>query len=119
MNYSSRSSQPWQPLPLVPILLLLLALLDLRVEIRLIFDHFTLAALSAAIRSHLLAVSVILLQPSLWRRYRRLREHSTSILPVPSDPSHPSPTLPGQLPAERLQEVEPVTGPEDPARPPG
>ena len=118
MSSSSRSSQPWHPLPLVPILLLLLALLDLRVEIRLIIDHFTLTALSAAIRSHLLAVSVILLQPSLWRRYRRLRGHSSFIPPVPSDPLHPSPTLPGQLPEARLLEVEPVVGPEDPARRP-
>jgi hypothetical protein len=60
--------------PAVPLLLLLLALMDLRVEFRLLLDHFTLAALSAAIRSHLLAVLVLLLQPSLWRHYRRARD---------------------------------------------
>jgi len=60
-------------LPLVPILLLLLALADLRVELQLIADHFTFTTLAAAIRTHLLAVSVLLLQPSLWRHYRRQR----------------------------------------------
>jgi hypothetical protein len=59
--------------PVVPLILLSLALLDLRVEFRLLLDHFTIAALSAAVGSHLLAVSVILLQPSLWRRYRGSR----------------------------------------------
>lgn len=58
-----------KPFPLIPILLLVLAFLDLRVEFLLMLDHFTLATLAAAIRSHLLAVTVILLQPSLWRHY--------------------------------------------------
>jgi hypothetical protein len=57
--------------PLVPLLLLLLALFDLRIELQLLFDHLTLTSLMAAIRSHLLAVVVLLLQPSLWRHYRR------------------------------------------------
>jgi hypothetical protein len=60
-------------LPLVPVLLLLLALADLRVELQLIADHFTFTTLAAAIRTHLLAVSVLLLQPSLWKHYRRQR----------------------------------------------
>lgn len=59
--------------PVVPLLLLALALSDLRIEFRLLLDHFTLAALGAAIRSHPLAVIVILLQPSLWRHYRSPR----------------------------------------------
>jgi hypothetical protein len=60
-----------RPLPLVPPVLLLLALADLRVEFMILADHFTLAAVAAAIRSHLLAVSVLVLQPSLWMHYRR------------------------------------------------
>ncbi|MEB3321753.1 MAG: hypothetical protein VKI81_02910 [Synechococcaceae cyanobacterium] len=64
---------PWRPAPLVPLVLLVLALADLRVELRLLADHFTFSALAAAIRSHLLASSVLLLQPSLWRQYRRER----------------------------------------------
>ena len=51
-------------------LLALLALFDLRVELQLLADHFTLAGLGAAIRSHPLAVAVVLLLPSLLQRYR-------------------------------------------------
>jgi len=58
----------------VPLLLGLLALLDLRVELQLLGDHFTLAALAAAVRSHPLAVVVLLLLPSLARQYRRRRD---------------------------------------------
>jgi hypothetical protein len=61
-----RSSQP-----LVPLLLLLLALVDLRVEIALLVDRFTLTGLLHAIRYHWLATAVLLLQPSLWRHYAR------------------------------------------------
>jgi hypothetical protein len=60
-------------LPTVPLLLLFLALMDLRVELALMWDHFTFAGLAAAIRSHLLAFIVIALQPSLWRHYRGQR----------------------------------------------
>jgi hypothetical protein len=56
---------------IVPILLALLALLDLRVELQLLADHFTLAALAAAIRNHLLATAVLLLLPSLLHHYRQ------------------------------------------------
>jgi hypothetical protein len=54
----------------VPLLLLILALLDLRTEILLLVDHLTLTSVLAAVRNHTLAVLVLLLQPSLWRRYR-------------------------------------------------
>lgn len=60
----------WSMLPLV---LLVLALIDLRVELILLWDHFTLTSLSAAVRSHLLAVAVLVSQPSLWHHYRRSR----------------------------------------------
>ena len=56
--------------PLIPLVLLVLALLDLRVELLLLADHLTLTSLAEAIRSHLLAVAVLLFTPSLWRRYR-------------------------------------------------
>ena len=62
-----------RPLPLVPLLLLLLALVDLRVEFIILADHFTLTSVAAAVHSHLLAVSVLVLQPSLWMHYRRRR----------------------------------------------
>lgn len=51
-------------------LLTLLALFDLRVELQLLADHFTVTGLGAALRSHPLAVAVLLLLPSLLRRYR-------------------------------------------------
>ena len=56
---------------LIPLLLLVLSLLDLRVEILLLIDHFTLTSLIQAITSHPLAVAVLALQGSLWRHYRR------------------------------------------------
>lgn len=57
-------------LPLVPLLLALLALLDLKVELQLLFDHLTLTSLTEAVRTHLLAVMVLIFTPSLLRRYR-------------------------------------------------
>ncbi|MFN7899143.1 MAG: hypothetical protein ACK5N0_05665 [Synechococcaceae cyanobacterium] len=66
------TSRPATPgASLIPLLLLLLSLLDLRVEILLLIDHFTLTSLVQAITSHPLAVVVLLLQRSLWRHYRR------------------------------------------------
>ena len=56
--------------PLVPLILALLALLDLRLELQLLFDHVTLVSLTEAVRNHLLAVMVLILTPSLFRRYR-------------------------------------------------
>ena len=55
---------PW----LVPALLTLLALLDLRVELQLLLEHFTFSSLIAIPRHHPLAVMVLLLTPWLWRR---------------------------------------------------
>nr|WP_197461102.1 MULTISPECIES: hypothetical protein [unclassified Synechococcus] len=57
-------SQRW-----IPLLLLLLALSDLRTELRLLADQVTLTALIFAVRHHLLAVVVLVLQPSLWFHY--------------------------------------------------
>ena len=55
----------WQPL-----LLLVLALLDLRTELLLLLDHFTWTSLSIIPAQHPLAMAVLLLWPSLLRRYR-------------------------------------------------
>ena len=57
--------------PLVPVILFLLALLDLQTDLRLVIDHFTVTSLVVAIQSHLLAVTTLLLLPSLWRLYLR------------------------------------------------
>ena len=52
-----------------PILLILLALGDLRTELQLLSDQFTLTGLGYAIRHHQLAVVVLLGSGSLWRRF--------------------------------------------------
>jgi hypothetical protein len=64
------SENPKPGFRLLPLLLGLLALLDLRVELILLFDHITLTSLAEALRNHLLAVTVLLALPSLWRHYR-------------------------------------------------
>ena len=61
----SRRSLRW-----IPLLLLLLALNDLRTELRLLADHITVTSLVFTLRHHTLAVVVLVLQPSLWSRYR-------------------------------------------------
>jgi hypothetical protein len=58
---------------MLPIVLLVLALIDLRVELILLWDHLTMTSLLAAVRTHLLAVAVLVSQPSLWQHYRRSR----------------------------------------------
>lgn len=58
---------------MLPVVLLVLALIDLRVELMLLWDHLTLTSLIAAVQSHLLAVAVLVSQPSLWSHYRRSR----------------------------------------------
>ena len=63
--------KPRRPFPLIPVVLAVLALLDLRVELELLADHFTVTALLEGIRSHPLAVAVLGFQPSLLTRYRR------------------------------------------------
>jgi hypothetical protein len=66
----------------VPLLLGLLALLDLRLELRLLADHFTITALVFLVRSHPLAVAVLLLQPSLWHHYGQRQHRQQSGSPV-------------------------------------
>jgi hypothetical protein len=45
-----------------------LALLDLRVEVLLLLDHFTWTSLLAAPLAHPLAIAVLVVLPGLWRR---------------------------------------------------
>jgi hypothetical protein len=54
----------------LPFLLAVLALWDLRDDLLLLLDRPTLTAVFYLLRSHPLAVLVLLSQPSLWRRYR-------------------------------------------------
>ena len=54
----------------LPLLLIVLALVDLRMELLLLLDHFTFTSLLYGIKHHALAVMVLLSAPSLWRRYR-------------------------------------------------
>lgn len=63
-------------LPGLPVMLMILAIADLRVDLLLLFDHFTLTTLTQAILSHPLAVAVLVAQPSLWRHYRGPRGRS-------------------------------------------
>jgi hypothetical protein len=61
---------PRRRIPWAPLLLGLLALLDLRTEIQLLLDHFTWTSLSVIPLQHPLAVMVLVLLPSMLRRYR-------------------------------------------------
>ncbi len=71
MSESPQGATARSGVPLLPLALLLLALFDLRVELLLLWDHVTLTSLIEATGSHPLAVLVLVMQPSLWRRYRR------------------------------------------------
>jgi hypothetical protein len=63
-----RSAAPlW---PALPLLLAVLAVWDLRDDLLLLLDRPTFTAGFYLLRSHPLAVLVLLLQPSLWRRYQ-------------------------------------------------
>ena len=66
---SGESQRRRHPAWWFPILLILLALGDLRTEVQLLSDQFTLTGLGYAIRHHQLAVVVLLGSPSLWRRF--------------------------------------------------
>jgi hypothetical protein len=54
----------------VPIVLAVLAIWDLRLDLLLLLDRPTITASLYLLRGHPLAVLVLLLLPSLWRRYR-------------------------------------------------
>jgi hypothetical protein len=54
----------------VPIVLAVLAIWDLRPDLLLLLDRPTITASLYLLRGHPLAVLVLLLLPSLWRRYR-------------------------------------------------
>jgi len=67
---TSQSTTGRRRLPLAPLLLGVLALLDLRVEIQLLLDHFTWTSLMAIPLAHPLAIAVLILLPGLWSRCR-------------------------------------------------
>ena len=81
-SQAPKSQRSWSLLP--P--LLLLALGDLRVDLQLLIDHFTVTTLVTAMRSHPLAVVVLMAQPSLWRRYGKRQPQAGEISARPSDP---------------------------------
>ena len=56
--------------PLAPLLLAALAVWDLRSELQLLAEHFTWISLLMIPRYHLLAVTVLILTPSLIRQRR-------------------------------------------------
>ena len=68
-NGDSERRRRAAPAPWFPILLILLALGDLRTEVLLLSDQFTMTGLGYAIRHHQLAVLVLLGSGSLWRRF--------------------------------------------------
>ena len=70
MNRSRLSPRLHWPSGLV-VVLALLALWDLRIEIQLLFEHFTITALREAIWAHPLAVAVLVLLPQLQQRSSR------------------------------------------------
>ena len=65
MTRSRRFSVPWAPVALA-----LLALWDLRAELQLLAEHFTWISLLMIPRYHPLAVTVLILTPSLIRQRR-------------------------------------------------
>ena len=65
----SEGRRPPAPARWFPILLILLALGDLRTELQLLSDQFTVTGLGYAIRHHQLAVVVLLGSGSMWRRF--------------------------------------------------
>ena len=68
-DQNGESKRRRHPARWFPILLILLALADLRTELQLLSDQFTVTGLGYAIRHHQLAVVVLLGSPSLWRRF--------------------------------------------------
>ena len=70
MSPPAPTRQRSRRVPWVPLLLAILALFELRTELQLLLDHFTWTSLSVIPLQHPLAVMVLVLLPSLLRRYR-------------------------------------------------
>ena len=51
----------------IPILLIILSIYDLRVDLRLLFDSFTYSTLIYTISDHPLAITVLLIIPTLFK----------------------------------------------------
>ena len=56
----------------IPIILVLLAFLDIRTELLIILDHLTVTSLIYTVKYHLLAITVLLVSPSLFQAYSKL-----------------------------------------------
>lgn len=67
---SVSSSRQRRSIPWALMLLGFLAVLDLRVELQLLLEHFTWTSLLAVPLAHPLATAVLVLLPGLWGRYR-------------------------------------------------
>ena len=55
---------------IIPIILISFALLDLKTEIRILIDHFTLTSIIYTIKHHSLSVLILAFSPSLLRHYK-------------------------------------------------
>ncbi len=58
-------------LKIIPLVLFLFALIDLKTEIRLLIDHFTITSLVYSIKNHPLAILVLILTPELMKKYNK------------------------------------------------
>ncbi len=63
-DYLSNANGLW-----IPLVLIMFALWDLRIDLRILLDHITLIAIVFAIKSHPLAILVLIFSPSLIKKY--------------------------------------------------
>jgi len=54
----------------IPIILICLSIYDLRIDLSLLFNFFTLTTLLYTIKEHLLAITVLLIVPNLFNSLR-------------------------------------------------
>ena len=60
----------------IPILLIILSLLDLRIEMRILLDQFTLTSFIYAFRHHTLAFTILFFSPSLIKTYTKYKYYA-------------------------------------------
>ena len=54
----------------IPIVLIYLSIYDLRIDLRLLFDYFTLSTFGYTILDHPLAITVLITTPTLFNRFK-------------------------------------------------
>ena len=54
----------------IPIILIYLSIYDLRIDLRLLFDYFTLSTFAYTILDHPLAITVLITTPTLFNRLK-------------------------------------------------